>query len=133
VPDEVLWPLVVYLGAVLLLAGGMLGLSHLLGERHRSHATVEPYESGFPVTGSGRLRINVQFYLVAMFFVIFDLETMFIVGWAIAARDVGWAGYLGLVFFVTVLAIALLYEWRIGALDWATSGKPGRTEVRERG
>src|SRR5690606_1513664 len=127
-----LWPLVVYLGAVIAVAGGMLGLSYLLGERHRSHATGEPYESGFPVTGSARLRLDVQFYIVAMFFVIFDLETMFIVAWAVALRDVGWAGYLGGLVFILVLAVALLYEWRIGALDWATSGRPRHVAGRER-
>ncbi|MGC8602408.1 MAG: NADH-quinone oxidoreductase subunit A [Desulfomonilaceae bacterium] len=95
----------------------MVGLSYLLGESHKERATGSPYESGMVVTGSARLRFNVSFYLIAVFFVIFDLETLFIISWAVAVRDLGWTGYLEILVFITVLFISLIYLWRIGALD----------------
>ena len=115
-----LWPLLVYFIAVLLLVGVMLGLSSVLGERHKSWDQAEPYESGMVPTGSARVPQDVLFYLNAMFFVVFDLETMFIITWAIAFRQAGWMGYVEIVIFVLVLLAALVYLWRIGALDWRT-------------
>jgi NADH-quinone oxidoreductase subunit A len=105
-----LWPLVVYAVIVLGLVAGMLTLSWLLGQRHRRRETGEPYESGVAPTGSARQRLSASFYLIAMFFVIFDLEAVFILAWAVAAREVGWAGYLGVLLFIGVLVAALLYE-----------------------
>ncbi len=115
-----LWPLVVYCGAVIVLVATMLGLSSLLGQRHTDRATGEPYESGIVSTGSARLRLSAEFYLVAMFFVIFDLEAVFIFAWAIAFREVGWAGYSEILVFIGILIAALIYLWRQGALDWGT-------------
>ncbi len=88
-----LWPLLVYFAAVLLVVGSMIVGSWLLGPRHREPATGEPYESGIRSTGSARLRFAARFYLVAMFFLIFDLEAVFLFAWAVAARELGWAGY----------------------------------------
>ena len=119
-----LWPLAVYFAAVLILVVAMMALSHVLGQRHTQRATGQPYESGILVTGSARLRLDVKYYLVAMFFVIFDLETVFIVAWAIAFRELGWAGYVEILVFIAVLFAALIYLWRLGALDWNTRGKP---------
>jgi NADH-quinone oxidoreductase subunit A len=116
-----LWPLAVYFAAVIVLVVAMLALSYVLGERHKQRATGEPYESGMLPTGSARLRLSVKFYLVAMFFVIFDLETIFIFAWAVAFRELGWIGYAEVLFFIGVLFAALVYLWRIGALDWGTT------------
>lgn len=113
-----LWPLAVYFAAVIALAAGMIGLSYILGQRHRDRQTGEPYESGIVSTGSARMRFDAKFYLMAMFFVIFDLESMFILAWAVAARQAGWSGYIEILIFVGVLVAALVYLWRIGALDW---------------
>jgi len=99
----------------------MILLSALLGQRHRSRATGEPYESGIVSAGSARLRFSAKFYLIAMFFVIFDLEVAFIVAWAVAARELGWAGYIEAFIFIFVLGMALVYLWRRGALDWGTT------------
>jgi NADH-quinone oxidoreductase subunit A len=115
-----LWPLAAYFGAVIVLVAGMLGLSYLLGERHRGRTTGEPYESGMVPTGSARLRFDVKFYLVATFFVIFDLEAVFLFAWAVAARELGWTGYIEVAIFVGVLLAALVYLWRIRALDWGS-------------
>jgi NADH-quinone oxidoreductase subunit A len=121
-----LWPLVVYGVMVLALVTSMLVLSWLLGQRHADRATGEPYESGIIPTGSARLRLSADFYLIAMFFVIFDLEAVFIFAWAVAAREVGWVGYMGVVIFIGVLVAALLYECRMGTLDWRARPRQGR-------
>jgi len=113
-----LWPLLLYFALVLVVVIGMVGLSYILGQRHQERATNQPFESGILPTGSARLRIPAQFYLVSMLFVIFDLEAVFLVAWAIALRSVGWMGYVGALVFIGVLVAGLLYEWRMGALDW---------------
>lgn len=123
-----LWPLALYTGLVLVVVGGMLAISYLLGERHSDKATNEPYESGIATTGSARLRLSARFYLVAMFFVIFDLEAVFIFAWALSVRDVGWLGYVEILIFIVVLLVALVYLWRLGALDWGPrvpAARPG--------
>jgi NADH-quinone oxidoreductase subunit A len=112
------WPLVLYCAAVITFVGGMTAVSYVLGQRHTSEATAQPFESGIVTVGYARLRFPVKFYLVAMFFVIFDLETVFIFAWAIAFRDVGWIGYIDMLVFVGVLVSALVYLWRLGAMDW---------------
>ena len=73
----------------------MVGASFVLGQRHNDRATGKPYESGIVSEGSARLRMTSQFYLMAMLFVIFDLEAVFIFAWAVAVRELGWAGYCG--------------------------------------
>jgi NADH-quinone oxidoreductase subunit A len=114
----VLWPLVLFFFVVLLIPAGMIVLSYLLGQRHSEHATGSPYESGIVSEGSAEARFSVRFYLIAMFFVVFDLEAVFIISWAIAAREAGWAGYLEILFFTIILVATLAYLWRLGALDW---------------
>ena len=117
-----LWPMVVYGAIVLSLVGVILGLSYILGQRHHARATGEPYEGGILSTGSARIRFSSQFYLVAMLFVIFDVETVFILSWAIAFRELGWYGYLGVAVFMLMLVVVLVYEWRNGALDFGPDG-----------
>jgi NADH-quinone oxidoreductase subunit A len=114
-----LWALGIYFVVVLLLVIAMLALSYVLGQRHSEHATGSPYESGIVSEGSAHVRLSAKFYLIAMFFVVFDLETVFIFAWAVAGRDLGWPGYWELLIFTGVLIAALLYLWRLGALDWA--------------
>jgi NADH-quinone oxidoreductase subunit A len=121
-----LWPLGVYFVLVLLLVSAMLALSYLLGERHRERHTGLPYEGGVASEGSARVRFSARFYLVAMFFVIFDLEAVFIFLWAVAAREAGWAGYWEIAIFIGVLLAGLVYLWALGALDWVEGRKPSR-------
>ncbi len=118
-----LWPILVYGAIVLSLVCVMLGLSFVLGQRHNERATGEPYEGGIVSAGSARLRFSSQFYLIAMLFVIFDVETIFIVSWAIAFKDLGWYGYMGVLVFIILLFVVLIYEWRNGALDFGPDGK----------
>jgi NADH-quinone oxidoreductase subunit A len=114
-----IWPLVAYFAFVVVLVATILIVSYLLGQRHFEPATGEPYEGGIVSEGSARVRFSVRYYLVAMFFVVFDLEAVFLFAWAGAARELGWAGYGEVLLFVGVLVAALIYLWKVGALDWA--------------
>jgi NADH-quinone oxidoreductase subunit A len=127
--QAVYWPLGVYAGAVIVLIAGLLLISHVLGPRHREGATGDPFESGVVSVGYGRLRYPAHFFLVAVFFVIFDLEAVFVFAWAVAARAVGWPGYLEILVFVAILAAALFYLWRVGALEWG--GRRSRRRNRK--
>jgi NADH-quinone oxidoreductase subunit A len=112
------WVLLVYIVAVIALVAGMIGVSYVLGQRHMQQATREPFESGIVSVGYARFRLPIQFYLLAMFFVIFDLEAAFLYAWATAVRAAGWTGYIVMLVFIATLLAALAYLWRIGALDW---------------
>ena len=118
-----LWPLFLYGLIVLSLVGIIIGLSYFLGQRHKERATDDPYEGGILSHGSARIRFSSQFYLIAMLFVIFDVETIFIFSWAIAFRELGWYGYAGVMVFIILLVVVLIYEWRVGALDLGPDGK----------
>lgn len=113
-----LWALGIYFVLILAIVTGMLVVSYLLGQRHRESATGSPYESGIVSEGSAHVRLSVKFYLVGMFFVVFDVETVFIFAWAVAGRALGWPGYWEVLIFTGVLIAALAYLGRIGALDW---------------
>jgi NADH-quinone oxidoreductase subunit A len=119
----VFWPFLVYASAVVLIVGIMLGLSHILGERHKEKLTDEPFESGISPTGNARLRFSSHFYLIAIFFVIFDLDAVFILVWAISFRELGIAGYIGILVFIVILIAVLVYEIGIKALDFGPKGK----------
>ncbi len=110
--------LLLYGFAVVVLIAGMMLISFVLGEHHKGHATDEPFESGEPISGSARVDLAAKFYMIAMLFVIFDIETVFIVAWAVAVRQLAWAGYAEILLFVGILVAALVYLWRLGALDW---------------
>ena len=117
-----LWPLLLYAVLVGVLLTAILSLSHILGQRHKERATDLPYEGGVEQTGSARLRFSAQFYLVAMLFVIFDVEAVFIMLWALGLYELGWAGYIGAALFIAQLVVVLVYEWGIGALDFGPDG-----------
>lgn len=124
-----LWQLVIYGGMVLLTIAAMLGLAFVLGERRRlSRATRQPYEAGLLPIHTAQIRIPVQFYLVGMLFVIFDLEAVFIFAWAIVVREAGWLGFWTMTLFLIILFVGLAYEWRVGALNWG----PDLDRIRER-
>jgi NADH-quinone oxidoreductase subunit A len=116
-------PFLIYSGIVLLLVALMIGLSWVLGERHMEKLTGEPYESGIPPTGNARLRFSSHFYLIAIFFVIFDLDAVFILAWGVSFRELGLAGYLGILVFIGILLAVLVYEIGIGSLDFGPQGK----------
>lgn len=131
--DEVLWPLVVYLCTVIGLVALVLAASHFIGERHNEEATGDPFESGMVPVHRARFRIQAKFYVVAVLFVIFDVEAVFIITWAVVAREAGWAGYIEIAIFIAVLTAALAYLWGAGALNWASSGRYARRPAASAG
>lgn len=98
-----------------------------MSDTKKARAADEPFEGGIVTVGFARLRLSAKFYLIAMFFVIFDVEAVFLFAWAVAFRELGWPGYIEAVIFIGVLGAALAYLWRLGALDW---GPVGRTPNR---
>ncbi len=128
--STVLWPFLLYSLCVVALLAITLLISWLLGERTpRTAATDLPFESGIvPVGDAGSARVSIEFYLIAMFFVIFDLESIFIFGWVIAFDEVGWAGYAGASTFIGFLLVALVYELRTGALDWGVKQRASKRD-----
>lgn len=117
------WPFLIYAVLALLLSGGMIALSHFLGQRHKERSTGDIFESGVAIRDDARIRFPVHFYIVAMFFVIFDLEAAFLIAWAISLEQAGWTGYVGALVFSLILMAVLVYEWRIGALNFGPDGK----------
>jgi NADH-quinone oxidoreductase subunit A len=123
VQDITFWPFIVFASIVIIIIGIIIGLSYLLGERHKEKTTDDPYESGIPPTGDAHLRFSSGFYIIAMFFVIFDLDAAFIMLWAVSFRELGLPGYIGILVFIGILIVLLIYELRIGALDFGPDGK----------
>jgi NADH-quinone oxidoreductase subunit A len=121
------WPVIIYGGLVALVVAGMIGLSYVLGERHSTLSRNRPYESGIEPTGSARLRYGAKYYLVGIFFILFDVEAAVIFAWAVAFREVGWAGYIEVALFIGALAAGLVYVWKLRGLDVAvpTRGTTG--------
>ncbi len=113
----------IYAVVVIGIAAFMIVFSHFLGERHEGKHRNEPFESGMPVTGNARVRYPSHFYLIAMFFLIFDLDAVFIITYAVAFKEVGWAGYIGIAIFIALLLIVVVYETRIGALNFGPQAK----------
>jgi NADH-quinone oxidoreductase subunit A len=123
-----IWPAALYAALVLVLAGVIVGLSAVLGERRKGAERDMPYESGIEPAGPLPRRLSVEFYQVALFFVVFDLEAVFIFAWAVNARRLGWTGYIEVVVFVVLLFAGLVYLWKAGGLDWGAAGRRKRRE-----
>ena len=121
-----LWPLAVYVLAVVLLVALMLLSSYLLGQRRFEAGAGIPYESGIRPTGPWWTPFDVRYYLIAVLFVIFDVEAIFVYAWALVVRQAGWVGFTEMSFFIGMILLALFYLWRVGALDWASSSRAGR-------
>lgn len=113
-----IFSLVIYGILVLALVGVLLFIAAWLGEKKNNPEKLRPYESGVIPTGSARLRYPVPFYLVAIFFLIFDVEGAYIFSWAIAYDRLGWSGWLQISFFIVVLLLGLAYIWKKGGLEW---------------
>ena len=122
------WGFAFFLLGVFGLIGFMLGVSSLLGSKAFGRSKNEPFESGMLPTGGARLRLSAKFYLVAMFFVIFDVEALYLFAWSTSIRESGWTGFVEAAIFILVLLAGLVYLVRIGALDW-TPARSRRTLV----
>ncbi len=121
--SALVWPLAVYFVLAIGTVVVMIAVSYVLGERRKNVDIQSPYESGIVPSSSGKLRYSVKYYVIAMFFVVFDVESVFIFAWAVAFRELGWSGYVEMVVFIGILLTMLAYLWRVGALDWGATGK----------
>lgn len=111
-------PIIIFLGIALGLSVAMVGASLLAGKQRPDSEKLSAYECGFDAFDDSRHKFDVRFYLVAILFIIFDLEIAFLFPWAVTLGDIGLFGFWSMVVFLTVLTIGLVYEWRKGALDW---------------
>ena len=114
-------PLLLLIGFVVANAILMLGLSHVLSTYRRTPVKIAPYESGMPVLGDARERFSVKFYLIAMLFIVFDIETVFMIPWAVAFRQLGQMSGILLIemfVFMAILGVGYVYVWKRGALQW---------------
>ena len=111
-------PIGLQLAAAALLGAVMLGLSTLLGNPRKSRTDLTPYECGVDLLEPSGKRYTVRFYMVAMLFILFDIEAAFLYPWATVFRDLGLTGFVEMAAFIGVLLIGFLYCWRRGALDW---------------
>ncbi len=112
------FPILVFMAVAAGIAAAMVGGSLLLARQKPNPEKLSTYECGFEPFDDTRRRFDVRFYLVAILFIIFDLEVAFLFPWAIALGEVGWFGFFSMIGFLTVLTVGFLYEWRKGALDW---------------
>lgn len=127
-----LWPVIVYFIAILATVGAMMAIPYLAAQRRADRSRAEPFESGIVPMGDTHVRLAVHFYPIAIFFVIFDLEAIFIFAWAVSFRESGWLGYIEMLIFIGVLLVALAYLWRVGALDWRTARQRLQDSTRQR-
>ncbi|MFI4963197.1 MAG: NADH-quinone oxidoreductase subunit A [Legionellales bacterium] len=111
-------PVLIFIILGLIIGGVMLGAGSLLSKHSPDEAKNAPYECGFGAFESAHLPFDVRFYLVAILFIIFDLETAFFFPWALALRHIGWFGFGGMMLFLSLLVIGFIYEWKRGALEW---------------
>ena len=111
-------PLLFLIGIVIFAAVAMILLSHLVQPRRPTAIKGTPYESGMPPLGGTRDRFSVKFYLVAMLFIVFDLETVFLIPWSVALRELGLFGLVEMFIFLSILLVGFIYVWKRGALEW---------------
>ena len=120
------WSAIAYLLAATGLVAFMLIVPRLLGGRSSGSQKEENFEAGVLPAGSARIRLSAKFYLVAIFFVIFDLEALFLYAYSVSVREVGWVGFATASIFIIILFIGLLYELRLGAMNWSPADKYGK-------
>src|SRR3990167_2942486 len=112
------FPVLVFLGVAVVIGTLPLFLGYIIGPRKPNKAKISPYECGFDAVDDARAPFDVRFYLVAILFIIFDLETAFLFPWAIVFRRLAWPGFLAMMFFLAILIVGFIYEWKKGALEW---------------
>jgi NADH-quinone oxidoreductase subunit A len=95
-----------------------MALGWLLGPRHPDPEKLSPYECGFEAFEDARMKFDVRYYLVAILFILFDLEIAFLFPWAIALKDIGLFGFVSMMIFLAILVVGFIYEWMTGALEW---------------
>ena len=111
-------PLVIFIAVAMVIAGALLVLPFVIAYKSPDPEKLSAYECGFNAFDDARMKFDVRFYLVAILFIIFDLEVAFLFPWAITFGDLGWYGYWSMMIFLAVLTVGFVYEWRKGALEW---------------
>lgn len=111
-------PIALFMAVAFMVALAAVILSFLLGKQNPDPEKNEPYECGFPSFGDARSKFDVRFYLVAILFIIFDIEVAFLFPWAMVLKEIGWFGFGSMMLFLGVLTVGFLYEWKKGALEW---------------
>ena len=111
-------PILIFLGIAVVLTLFVVGLSLVAGPKRPDSEKLSPYECGFEAFDDARRKFDVRFYLVAILFIIFDLEVAFLFPWAVALGDIGIFGFWSMMLFLAVLTVGFIYEWRKGALEW---------------
>jgi len=129
---ETYFPVVVQAILAMALAAGLLTASRLLGKRVRNRIKDTPYESGIVPTGDARQRFSVKFYLVAMLFILFDIEAIFLYPWAVVYREFRMVAFVEMLVFVILILSGFFYIWKKGALEWA-AGPTGSVKGADRG
>ena len=123
---ELYFPVLVQALLAMALAAGLLTVSFILGKRVRNRVKDIPYESGITPTGDARQRFSVKFYLVAMLFILFDIEAIFLYPWAVVFRELKMVAFVEMLIFVVFILSGFFYIWKKGALDWAESDRARR-------
>ena len=111
-------PIMIFLAIAFVIAGAMVVASYVLARQRPDSEKDSAYECGFEAFDDARSRFDVRFYLVAILFIIFDLEVAFLFPWAVALGDIGLYGFWSMVIFLAILTIGFIYEWKKGALEW---------------
>ena len=111
-------PIIIFLGLAVVICCVMMGASYLIARQHPNSEKQSPFECGFAPFDDARGQFDVRFYLVAILFIIFDLEVAFLFPWAVALGDIGLFGFWSMMLFLAVLTVGFIYEWRKGALEW---------------
>jgi len=111
-------PILIFIVMGVLFSGGPIVLSWLVSPKNPDSEKLSAYECGFEAFEDTRMKFDVRFYLVAILFIIFDLEIAFLFPWAIVIRDLSWFGYAAMMVFLGILVIGFIYEWKKGALEW---------------
>jgi NADH-quinone oxidoreductase subunit A len=129
---ETWFPVLVQIVIALGVAGAMIGFSAILGQRVRDSVKSSPYESGMKPVGNARERFSVKFYLVAMVFILFDIEAIFLYPWAVVYRKLGLFGFFEMLLFIVLVLCGYFYIWKKGVLNWASdeASRPARRETK---
>ena len=123
--QEVYFPVLLQAGIAVAVAGGILVISYLLGHKVRNRVKDLAYECGITPTGDARQPFSVKFYLVAMLFILFDMEAIFLFPWVVVYRELKMFAFFEMLVFIAPIAAGFFYIWKKGVLDWAVTARPG--------
>ena len=111
-------PILIFIGVAVFIGGAMMLMGRMLAPHRPDSAKLSPYECGFEAFEDSRMKFDVRYYLVAILFIIFDLEIAFLFPWAVVLQEIGMFGFLSMMLFLGILVIGFIYEWKKGALEW---------------